>query len=71
MLYALNLNQRPKHYSNYWPGEENILDARYLPVNRLASKCIQGDGLNSISQPRDVVADRFGCRQASLSQVGV
>lgn len=29
-------------------GEENILDARYLVVNRLASKCIQRLGLNAI-----------------------
>ena len=27
-------------------GEQNILDARYLPVNRLAHKCIQRHGLN-------------------------
>lgn len=31
--------------------ERNILDARYLLVNRLAPKCIQGRGLNSISAP--------------------
>jgi hypothetical protein len=34
--------------------EQNILNARYLPVNRLASKCIQRLGLNSISEARGV-----------------
>jgi hypothetical protein len=34
--------------------EQNILNARYLPVNRLASKCIQRLGLNSISRARGV-----------------
>jgi len=34
--------------------EQNILDARYLLVNRLASKCIQRVGLNSFSQARGV-----------------
>jgi hypothetical protein len=29
-------------------GEQNILDARFLVVNRLASKCIQRLGLNGI-----------------------
>jgi hypothetical protein len=31
-------------------GGKNILEARYLTVNRLASKCIQSLGLNSIGQ---------------------
>jgi hypothetical protein len=31
-------------------GGKNILEARYLAVNRLPSKCIQSLGLNSIGQ---------------------
>ena len=37
-------------------GEQNILDARYLVVNRLAPKCIQRLGLNGI----DLVEARIG-----------
>ena len=34
-------------------GEQNILDARYFVVNRLAHKCIQGLGLNGIDPIQD------------------
>jgi hypothetical protein len=37
-------------------GEENILDAAYLVVNRLASKCIQRLDLKGIAQ---AVAESF------------
>jgi len=47
-------------------GEENILDAAYLVVNRLASKCIQRLDLKGIDQTRhpsfledNVVGDRI------------
>lgn len=32
-------------------GYQNILEARYLVVNRLASKCIQRHGLDGLALP--------------------
>ena len=37
-----------KQISYQLQEEQNILDARYLVVNRLASKCIQRHGLGSL-----------------------
>jgi hypothetical protein len=38
--------------------EQNILDARYLPVNRLAYKCIQRHGLNILVLARGGLVDQ-------------
>jgi hypothetical protein len=40
-------------------GEQNILDARYLVVNRLASKCIQRLGLNDIGHIRAYMSSQM------------
>jgi hypothetical protein len=46
---------------DYLQGEQNILDARYLVVNRLASKCIQRLGLSGIDSIRAATGGQIRC----------
>jgi hypothetical protein len=52
-------------------GGQNILDARYLVVNRLAPKCIQRLGLKSIDRSLGVWRVKNYLRQRQFFTVGV
>ena len=52
-------------------GGENILDARYLRVNRLAPKCIKGPGLIYRPQPRFACSKQVEAYYNSPAGVGL